>query len=175
MKTESRISHLGRLIQGWLPTEPIVASPPVALEVRVSRALKSLGLGIGAAFVVLVGALSATNAIFGVANDAPFVLFGIAVLAGLVFVGFSMRTFMCTSSTAAIKLGRNSTVAILAALAFSLVTSSYYGLDVLSWSGFNFWFEFRNLITGPFALWAPVAFLVVTIFSFDYSRRRIRS
>src|SRR5580692_10905657 len=138
MKAQRRISDFGRRIQGWLPTDPIVASPPVALELRVSRALKSLGLAIGAAFVVLLGALFSAEAIFGIANNAPFVLFGIAVLAAILFVGFSMRSFKCTSSTAATKLARNAVIAVLAAFVFTVATSSYYGLNVLSWSRFDF-------------------------------------
>jgi hypothetical protein len=175
MKAQRRILDFGRRIQGWFPIDPVVASPPVALELRVSRALKSLGLAIGVSFVVLLGALYGAQAIFGLANNAPFVLFGIAVLAAILFVGFSVRSFKCTSSRAAAKAARNVIVGLLAGFLFTVATSSYYDASLLSKVGSPIWWDnFQQVMMAPFWIWASVAFLAVTIFSFDYSRRRVR-
>ena len=178
MKAQGRIAAFEKRIRGWLPTEPIIPSPSVTPGHRVTTALKSLGLAIGAAFVILLAALYGTQAIVGVANNAPFVLIGFATLAAILFVGFSIRSFKCSASIATTKLARNAVITLLAALAFTIATSSYYvsdGMNILSRSGSSFWFNFRFLMMGPFSLWAPVAFLVVTVFSFDYSRRRVHS
>jgi hypothetical protein len=178
MKAQVRIAAFGKRIRGWLPTEPIMPSPPVTPGHRVTTALKSLGLAIGSAFVVLLAALFGTQAILGVANNAPFALFGFAILAAILFVGFSMRLFKCSASIATTKLARNAVIALVAGFAFTIATSSYYvsdGMNILSRSGSSFWFYFHFLMMGPLSLWAPVAFLVVTVFSFDYSRRRVHS
>jgi hypothetical protein len=177
MKAQGRVASFGKRIRGWLPTEPIIPSPPVTPGHRVTTALKSLGLAIGTAFVVLLAALFGTQAILGVANNAPFALFGFAILAAILFVGFSIRSFKCSASIATTKLARNAVIALLAAFLFTIATSSYYvgdGVNILSRSEF-FWFYFQTLMTGPLSLWAPVAFLVVTVFSFDNSRRRVHS
>ena len=178
MKAQGRIAAFGKRIQGWLPTEPIMPSPSLTPGQKVTTALKSLGLAIGAAFALLLAALFGTQAIFGVANNAPFVLFGFAILAAILFVEFSMRSFKCSASIATAKLARNAVIALLAGFAFTIATSSYYvsdGMNILSRSGSSFWVNFHFLMTGAFSLWAPAAFLVVILFSFDYSRRRVHS
>jgi hypothetical protein len=173
MKALQRMGVFGRLIRGWLPKDPIAAGAPAAPGLRVGRALQSLGLSVGAGFVVLLGALFSTQWIFGVANNAVFVLFGYAVVAAILYTRFLMRSFNYDASVVTIKVARNAGIALLAAFLFTIATASYYGVNILSRSGS--WFNFQNLMTGPFSLWAPVAFLIVTVFSFNYSRRRVRS
>jgi hypothetical protein len=178
MKVLQRMGVFGRRIQGWLPRDPVAASASAAPRPRMSGALPSLGLSIGAGFIVLLGALYSTQWIFGVANNALFVLFGCAVVSAVLYVRFAMRSFSYTASVATTKVARNAIIALLVAFLFAIATSSYYvgdGVNMLSRSGFSFWFYFQNLMTGPFSLWAPVAFVAVTVFGFNYSRRRVRS
>jgi hypothetical protein len=178
MKVLERIGVFERRIRGWLPRDPIAASVPAAPGPRVKSALQSLAVSLGAGFVVLLGALYSTQWIFGFANNALFVLFGCAVVAAVLYVRFSMRSLNYTASVATTKVARNAVIALLAAFLFTIATSSYYvgdGVNILSRSGFWFWFYFQTLMTGPISLWAPIAFLVVTVFSFNYSRMRVRS
>jgi hypothetical protein len=173
MKVLERMGGFGRRIRGWLPTDPISAGAPAAPGLRVGRALQSLGLSIGAGFVVLLGALYSTQWIFGVANNALLVLLSCAFVSAILYMRFLVRSFNYAASVATTKVARNAVIALLAAFLFTIATASYYGVKMLSGEGF--WFNFRNLMTGPFSLWAPVAFLIVTVFSFNYSRRRVRS
>ena len=172
MKAGKRVEALGRRIRGWLPGEPTVTS--ASGYGRTKMTASSLGLSLGVAFAGLLSALYITQWIYGVANNAIFVLEGEAALAAILYLAFSVRVLSYDLfPEAVLKFGRNLVLAVAIGFIFTITTSEFYnsGVNVLLMSGVPLRNELEILLTGVIPLWTSVAFFVVTVFSFDYARR----
>ncbi len=145
----------------------------MSLGQKAKRGLQSLGVSIGVAVAVLLAALYSLQWMFGFVNSIQLVLLGCASLAAILYVPFSIRSFAYSVRGAALRVTRNTLVALLAGFLFTIATSSYYSSERVNvfYTRFEFWSQFQTLMTGVLPLWSCVAFLIVSVFSFDYARR----
>jgi hypothetical protein len=140
---------------------------------KAKRALQSLGVSIGVGIGVLLGGLYSLQWLFGVVNSIQILLLGCALVAAILYVSFSIRSFAYSVKGAGLRVVRNSLIAVLAGFLFTIATSAYYtgeGVNVF-FTRFGFWSQFQTLMTGVFPLWSSMAFVIVSVFSFDYARR----
>src|SRR5450759_42581 len=138
-----------------------------------TRISQSLGVSIGAAIAVLLGSLYALQWTFGLVNSIQLVLVGCALLSAILYVSLSVRSFTYGVRGAVVRVTRNAAMALLAGFLFTIATSSYYtgeGVNVF-YTRFGVWSQFQTLMTGVLPLWSCVAFLIVSVFSLDYTRR----
>lgn len=129
--------------------------------------LSTLGISVGSGALILLASLYGLQFIFGVANTIGLAMLGLSVIAAVTYVAFSVRAFRNDIPSALVRLGRNFLVSLAGGFLFTVATSGFYSNAPF----YEFWNYFQFLMKGPLALWSCVAFLSVTVFALDYSRK----
>jgi hypothetical protein len=183
----------GRRIRGWLPRDPIAAGVPAAPGQRMIGALQSLGVSVGVCGAIILSAYAAFQ--FSPPSIAlqfmplPFtsgfepLMFGSAFAAAILYASVSIRSFHSRFLGTLLRVLRNILIAVPAGFLFTIATSALYSnhptyglapgytiLGIQFWSYFNFLFSVGD---GP--VWSCLAFVVLSAFGLEYTRRRRRS
>jgi hypothetical protein len=190
MNVLERMGVFERRIRGWLPRDPIAASVPAAPGPRMSRALQSLGVSVGVCGAIVLSAYAAFQ--FSPPNIAlqfvpfPFtsgfdlLMFGSAFAAAILYASVSIRSFHSRALGTLLRVLRNILIAVPAGFLFTIAVSALYsnhpvgglapGYTIL---GIQFWSYFNVLLSvGDGPVWSCLAFVVVSAFGFEYTRRR---
>jgi hypothetical protein len=180
---------LERRIRGWLPRDPIAASVPAAPGPRMSSGLQSLGVSVGVCAAILLS----TYAVFQFSPSKialqfepfPFysgfdlLVFGSAFVAAILYASVSMRSFNSRVRGTLLRELRNVVIAVPVGFLFTIAVSALYsthpagglapGYSIL---GIQFWSYFTALLSvGDGPVWSCLAFVVVSAFGLEYTRR----
>jgi hypothetical protein len=181
MKATKRVEAFGRRIRGWLPGEPTMNSP-VAAQARVSRTLQSFGISVGVGAVILLSAYASFQ--FGPAYVREqmmspfgpgwtFLQYGCAFAAAVLYAAISIKSFNGRLLGTILRVARNAVIAVPAGFLFTIAFYSNLNPGVASCCrGIQFLNYFDALFrVGDGPLWSCLAFVVISIFGLEYTRR----
>ncbi len=154
-----------------------VATLDTKHEERTMSVLKSLGVSIVVGVFILLGVLYLTQLFFGNIDSFLIIIFGCTILSAILYAAISARSFNYNAIDIIGKLARNASVAVLTGFLFTIVTSGHYSnvASIFFLSGDQFLGFFEFLMRGVVPLLSCIAFLIISVFSFDYTRRNGRA
>lgn len=135
---------------------------------QLTRILVSLGLSIVAGVIAGFAMINFLE-IFGLINDGEGVIRGVifswAIVTAILYVVLSVRSLKQGEWGITVRLGRNIVVAVLGGFLFTIATGNSY-------SNVAFYNNLSFLTSHIFPIWFFVAFVITSVFTFDYSWRQ---